>query len=127
MRDFVTLTDTDAAATLFADLADSATEMLGIVYIDPKWMVLGERRLDCGRILSADVPIRQIVAEALELKASRVLIAHNHPSGDPTPSADDIAATRRLFDVLKALEIELVDHLILAGEARTSFRALGKL
>lgn len=127
MPDFPSLSNVESAVALFADIAAGPAEIVGAAYIGPKWRVLGQDRFPCDRALSADVPIRQIVSEALRLDAPRVLVAHNHPSGDPTPSADDLAATRKLFDVLKALEIELVDHLILAGEAYISLRALGKL
>ncbi|MEO1168099.1 MAG: JAB domain-containing protein [Pseudomonadota bacterium] len=74
------------------------------------------------------LPFRQIVADALSHEGHAVLVAHNHPSGDPTPSEADIETTRKLADLLRPLSIRIYDHLILtsAGDS-TSFRKLGWL
>lgn len=74
------------------------------------------------------LPFRQIVADALSHEGHALLIAHNHPSGDPTPSEADIATTRKLSDLLRPLSIRIYDHLILTdvGDS-TSFRRLGWL
>lgn len=66
--------------------------------------------------------MRSIAARALSLGADRILVAHNHPSGDPRPSAADVASTRRLFTTLAALDVELLDHLIFARSTIFSMR-----
>ena len=73
------------------------------------------------------LPIRAIVADALRLDSAGLILAHCHPSGDPEPSAADIAATRRLSEMGAQLGLSLHDHLIFAGGECRSFRALGLL
>lgn len=72
------------------------------------------------------LPLRQIIGDALAHDGRSVMLAHNHPSGDPTPSRTDIETTRKLADLLRPLSIRVYDHLILtsSGES-TSFRDLG--
>jgi DNA repair protein RadC len=70
---------------------------------------------------------REIVRRALEVGATAIILVHNHPSGDPTPSASDVEATRRIAMAAGALDICIHDHVIIAGSAWTSFRALGLL
>ena len=71
------------------------------------------------------VSIRRIAADALAFDAAGVVIAHNHPSGDATPSARDLAFTRALAAGLRTLEVVLLDHLVIAGPRVTSLRAMG--
>ncbi|UZK65588.1 JAB domain-containing protein [Sphingomonas sp. M1-B02] len=73
------------------------------------------------------LPIREVAADALAFDARAVVMAHNHPSGDPTPSAADREATRLLARALEAIEVRLVDHLVIAARGITSFRSLGLL
>ncbi len=82
--------------------------------------VVGER----GQVR---VSIRGIVTDALAFGAAAVVIAHNHPSGDARPSARDLAFTRALARGLAVVEVRLVDHLTIAGDAVTSLRASGAL
>lgn len=74
-----------------------------------------------------DVPIRALVADVLLFDCARVVMAHSHPKGDAVPSAEDRALTKRLARALDALDVELFDHLVLAGNGFASFRALGLL
>lgn len=71
------------------------------------------------------ISIRRIAADALAFDAAGVVIAHNHPSGDATPSAQDLAFTRALAAGLRTLEVVLLDHLVIARERVTSLRAMG--
>jgi DNA repair protein RadC len=74
-----------------------------------------------------ELPIRRILSSALRLRARSIVLAHNHPSGDPAPSASDEAATRALATAAAGLDIGLHDHLIFAGGECSSFRSLGLL
>lgn len=112
---------------MFADLTDAPLEQCGIAYLDPKWRLLGLRRTLPGHAGGVAVPLRDIVRDVLALDATAVVLAHNHPRGDPTPSAADLAMTRRLLDALDALDVRLVDHVVLAGVRWSSMRALGLL
>lgn len=69
--------------------------------------------------------MRHLVRRAFELDARRLVVAHNHPSGNPSPSRQDVATTERLVQVLQAVEIVLEDHCIVAGNRIASLRALG--
>lgn len=117
----------DAARALFAPIAGGAREMAAFAYLDPEWRLLGMRHTPLGGERWVELPVRLVAADALAFDAARVVMAHNHPSGDPAPSTADVAATRRLARALAALGIRLSDHLVLAGDAWSSFRAMGLL
>jgi len=118
---------TDHALRLCAPLATAAQERALFVYLDPEWRILGLRELTGGSIDAVPLSLRAIAHDALTLGASALLMAHNHPSGDPRPSIADHAATRRLAGLLMALDIRLVEHLVLAQGGWTSFRREGWL
>jgi len=68
---------------------------------------------------------REVARRALELAASSVILVHNHPSGDPTPSAADVDMTRQVIEAVRALKIAVHDHLVVGREGVASFKALG--
>ena len=74
-----------------------------------------------------DFPIRQIIADAANHGSAGIVLAHNHPSGDPRPSDSDCRATRRLATAVEALDCTLLDHLVFAGDECTSLRRMGLL
>jgi DNA repair protein RadC len=115
------------AADLLAPLLQSAGgEAVAVAYLGDRQQLLGTGRSEGGAD-AADLPIRQIVAEALRLGASGLIIAHNHPSGDASPSEADLSATRRLAETAAAVGLRLHDHLIFAGPGCRSLRELGLL
>lgn len=117
----------DAAHALFGPLARAETEIAAFAFLAGDGRLLGMRHLRGNCISAVDVPVRQIVADALAFDAAGVVMAHNHPSGDPSPSAADRTITRRLLAALDAVNIRLVDHLVLAEDRAVSFLALGWL
>jgi DNA repair protein RadC len=121
------LTDASAAAALFAPLADEATEVVAFAYLDADRRLLGMRHVRSASTTRLDLRVRAVAADAIAFDAVAVVMAHNHPSGDPTPSSADKEATRLLARGLAALEVRLVDHLVVATGGITSFRALGLL
>jgi DNA repair protein RadC len=121
------IADPDAAGALFADLAGEAAEVAAFAYLAGDQRLLGLRRAGAGSVDHVALPIRAIVADVLALDASAVVMAHNHPSGDPTPSAADREATHLLARALDPLGVRLVDHLVVAAGGTTSFRLLGLL
>jgi DNA repair protein RadC len=121
------LADAAAARALFACLADEPTEVIAFAYLDDDQGVLGMRHARSGSVDRLVLPIREIARDALAFGAEAVVMAHNHPSGDPEPSAADRDATRLLARALATLDIRLVDHLIVASGGFTSFRRLGLL
>ena len=123
------LTARDAADLVGPALADAVHERLAVAHLDTDNQLL-ELDVRDHAATHVDLPIRSIVARALALETAGLVIAHNHPSGDPSPSAADIAATRRLAMACGSLDIRLHDHLIFAGGASgacTSFRLEGLL
>lgn len=120
------LADPAAAGELFASLAEETSEVMVFAYLDAGQRILGLRHAR-GSIDRLKLPIRAIAADALAFDAVAVVMAHNHPSGDPTPSVADREATRLLARALDTLEMRLLDHLIVASGGVTSFRALGLL
>lgn len=118
--------DAHAAHALFAPLADSAIELAVAAYLDPKRWLLGLTHFTGTRARVAP-PIRAIVRTALSLDATALILAHVHPSGAPDASPADLAYTRRLATTLRALDITLLDHLILTRSTATSLRDRGML
>jgi DNA repair protein RadC len=93
-------------------------ELLGALYLDVRNRLVGERELYRGTLSRAAVEPRRILQEGLLLGAAGCIVFHNHPSGDPTPSAEDLAFTRRLSEAGELVGIRLVDHLVLGGPGR---------
>ena len=116
----------DAATLLGPRFAGCTAERLAAAYCDRSQGLLGILIRD-GNDVAVDLPVRAILTEALRLDAAGLVLAHCHPSGDPEPSAVDIASTRRLHDAASALEIRLHDHLIFGDGVFRSFRAMGLL
>ena len=117
----------DATALFAAELSDLSREELRVVHLDEAGHVLGLSAGLAGDPDRIELPVREIVRDALALGARALLLAHNHPSGDPTPSPADKRATRQLAEAAKSLEIRLLDHLIFARGDCRSFRAMGLL
>ena len=117
------------ARTFFAGCfaeCDPELETLWVAHLDDGARCVHLTRHD-GDSFGADFPIRSIIADAATIGSSAILVAHNHPSGDPTPSGTDKRATRRLACAAEALDCRLLDHLVFAGTRCTSFRAAGLL
>jgi DNA repair protein RadC len=104
-----------------------APESLAIVFLDHQGGIAHLYQRTDGHGSLVELNARQIVHEALTRQHERFILVHNHPSGDPTPSPADINATRRLCRIASALDLELVDHLILTPAQYFSFRAAGLL
>lgn len=123
----VVATARDAAALLAPLFADVEGEMLAVLHLDAERRILA---VDAHAVAGADeivLPMREIFAAALSHDAVGMIVAHNHPSGDPQPSRADKSATRRLAETALALGITLHDHLIFAGGDWASFRQLNLL
>nr|WP_315590070.1 JAB domain-containing protein [Sphingomonas psychrotolerans] len=121
------LRDSVGAGALFGCLADELTEVMAFAYLGTDQRVLGMRHARSKSVDRLVLPIRDVAADALAFGAAAVVMAHNHPSGDPAPSVADLEATRLLARALGTFDIRLVDHLIVARDGITSFRQLGLL
>ena len=113
--------------SLLARYAHHVQERLGAVYLDSKHRVLREREIYIGTLNSAMVSTRDVLRFALEYHAASLIVFHNHPSGDPAPSTEDLLFTRRLVDAGKALGVEVLDHLILGANRYVSLKQRGAM
>lgn len=118
-----------AARTFFQDCikdSDTRRESVWVAHVDDHANCLHFSHHD-GDEAGADLPIRSIIADAARHGSAGIILAHNHPSGDPSPSESDCRATRRLATVAEALDCTVLDHLVFAGGDCISFRRLGLL
>ena len=112
------LSPADAANLVRAEMSFLDHEELRVLCLDTKHRVVANIRLYQGTINSSVVRAAEIFKPAVTRNCPGILICHNHPSGDPTPSTEDIAVTEQLVHVGKLLEIELVDHVIIGRNQR---------
>ncbi|HEY5047258.1 MAG TPA: DNA repair protein RadC [Rhizomicrobium sp.] len=110
-----------------AAMARSAAEEFRVLFLDRKNALVADEVQSRGTVDHAPVYPREIVKRALELSASAVILVHNHPSGDPTPSRADIEMTREIVEASRALRIAVHDHLVIGRGGHASFKALGLL
>ncbi len=106
-------------------LQHETREQFRVIFLDRKNQLIADELMGQGTIDHAPVYPREIARRALELSASSLILVHNHPSGDPTPSRADIDMTREIMDALNPLEITVHDHLIAARSGVTSFKTQG--
>ncbi len=118
-----------AAARVLAEyIGEADRELFVIALLTIRYRVLGLHTVSVGCLSSSLVHPREVFKPAILAGSSAVLLAHNHPSGDPEPSAEDLALTRRLAAAGTILGIEVLDHLVLGEEGRfVSLRARGAL
>lgn len=100
-------------------------ERLHVLYLDRRNRLIADECLGVGTVDHVQVYPREVVKRALLLNASALLVAHNHPAGDPTPSEADIAMTKKLQQACATLELALHDHIIVGAGREISLRAQG--
>ena len=103
------------------------TEEFHVLFLDRKNVLIADEAQSKGTVDHTPVYPREVLKRALELGASALILVHNHPSGDPTPSRGDILMTREIAAAAKALKIEVHDHLVIGRGKHASFKALGLL
>ncbi|MCA9781392.1 MAG: DNA repair protein RadC [Candidatus Eremiobacteraeota bacterium] len=106
----------------FQWLFNESREHFHVLYLDTRRRLISARTTSIGTLEASLVHPREVFRPAFELSASSILVAHNHPSGDPEPSPEDLALTSRLDRAARLLGIRLVDHLIVAGRDWISLR-----
>jgi len=110
---------------LHATMAHRRTEEVRILFLNAKNMLLANEALWQGSVDEASVHVREVIARAIALGATAIIIVHNHPSGDPTPSTQDIRLTRDLVEAGRHMKVTVHDHVIVGAQGRTSMRAQG--
>ena len=106
-------------------MAFEEIEQFRLLFLDKKNRLIADEVQQTGTVDHAPVYPREVIRRALELSATAVILVHNHPSGDPTPSAADIDMTRQIVDAGRPLRIAVHDHLIAARDGVASLKALG--
>ncbi len=120
------LTDPAAAGRYFSQrLRHRSQEVFAVLYLDNRHRALAFEELSTGTVDSAEVHPREVVRQALAHNAAALIIGHNHPSGNPEPSAADRAITERLRQALALVDIRLLDHFVIGDGAPVSLAARG--
>jgi DNA repair protein RadC len=108
-------------------MAEQKTEQFRLLFLDNKNALIADEEQQRGTVNHTPVYPREVVKRALELGASAIILVHNHPSGDPTPSQDDIAMTKEVVAAADKLGISVHDHIIIGRKGHASLRSLGYL
>jgi DNA repair protein RadC len=117
----------ETAATLTTMLQDEPSEVFAILCVTTKYRVIGYHEVSRGTLDSTLVHPREVYKVALLANAAAIILTHNHPSGDPSPSPDDIQLTRRLVDAGVLLGVDMLDHIIVGDGRYYSFKEAGRL
>ena len=106
-------------------LQHESREQFRVLYLDKKNQLIADELMNRGTVDHAPVYPREVVKRSLELAASAVILVHNHPSGDPTPSQADIDMTRQIVEAGRLLKVAVHDHLVVGRDGVASFKAMG--
>ena len=109
------------------DLRHEKQEHMKLLMLNSKAKLLGETNISKGTVNASLITPRELFIEALQKNAVSIIILHNHPSGDPTPSREDMLTTKRILDAGALIGIDLLDHIIIGNNCYMSFREEGML
>lgn len=112
---------------LFHSLSSSKKEMFRVLFLDTNNRLIEDRLLGIGTVNRIQIYVREIIRDALELDATALILVHNHPCGDPSPSKFDIALTKKIINLCQSFDVDVIDHLIVAKSGVASLRSLGLL
>ena len=115
----------EVAQLLMAELAYAEQEHVKVVLIDTRNYVIATPTIYKGSLNSASVRVGEMFKEAIRRNAAAIIVAHNHPSGDPTPSPEDITLTRQIVEAGRLLNIDVLDHLVLGRQRWVSLKERG--
>ena len=110
---------------LQAAMAHSRIEQVRVLFLNARNMLIANEAMWTGSVDEASVHVREVIARAIQLGATALIIVHNHPSGDPSPSQQDIRLTRDLIEAGRHMKIMVHDHVIVGAQGRKSLKALG--
>ena len=113
------------AAALCSDMSTFDVEHLRVIMLNTKSMVLGIADVYKGSVNSSQIRVGEVFRPALQRNAPSIVIVHNHPSGDATPSPDDVAVTRALIQAGKLLDIQVLDHIVVGHGQWSSLKEKG--
>lgn len=110
---------------LQADMAHIGIERVRVLHLNTRNMLIRDETISEGSIDQAAVHVREVIRRAIELGSASIILVHNHPSGDPSPSRQDIALTRQIIDAGSTMGVTVHDHVIIGARGHSSLRALG--
>lgn len=106
-------------------MAHHAIERVRVLHLNARNMLIRDELMNEGSVDEAPVYVREVVRRAIDLGSAAIILVHNHPSGDPSPSRADIEITRQIAEAGKRLGIAVHDHIIIGTDGHTSLRAQG--
>jgi DNA repair protein RadC len=115
----------DVAQLLMAEMAHLEQENFRVLYLDTRNRLLGSDTVYVGSLNASHIRVAEVFRDAIKRNCAAVIVAHNHPSGDPSPSPEDVEVTRQLIAAGNLLSIELLDHLIIGQQRFVSLRERG--
>jgi DNA repair protein RadC len=115
----------DVGERLLPAMCHLEREELVVLLLNTKNVVTARRTVYAGNLAGSSVRVGEVFRDAVRRQSAAVVVVHNHPSGDPTPSADDLRITAELAEAGRLLDIELLDHVVIGAEGWVSLRALG--
>ncbi|MGD2105243.1 MAG: DNA repair protein RadC [Anaerolineae bacterium] len=115
----------DVAQLLMAEMAHLEQEHFRVLYLDTRNRLLGSDTVYVGSLNASHIRVAEIFRDAIKRNCAAVIVAHNHPSGDPSPSPKDVGVTRQLIEAGDLLSIEVLDHLIVGQHRFVSLRERG--
>lgn len=107
--------------------AGAKREVFRVLFLDRRNRLIEDWEAGIGTISFVAVYPREIMAKALELSSSAIILSHNHPSGDPTPSAEDVSMTKKIIEAANVFDITVHDHVIVGADGDYSMRAHGQI
>lgn len=113
------------ADAMHSEMAYLRVEQVRVAFLDAGRRLIRIEVMSNGTVRHAHIYPREIARRCLELSASAIVLVHNHPSGDPTPSAEDVLLTKRVHRALEAIDVSLLDHLVVGRRGTVSFDASG--
>ncbi len=122
---FIVRSPADVAQLLMAEMAHLEQEHFRVLYLDTRNRLLGSKTVYVGSLNASHIRVGEVFRGAVRRNCAAVIVVHNHPSGDPTPSPEDVEVTRQLVAAGKLLDIEVLDHLIIGQQRFVSMRERG--
>jgi DNA repair protein RadC len=125
VKDFDVKNPEGVVKAIRASIQDKAKEHFKLILLNPRNKIIGISTISVGTLNASLVHPREVFKDAIKHSAASVVLAHNHPSGDPEPSEDDLTITKRLTEAGKILGVEVMDHIIIAKNGFFSFKEKG--
>jgi len=122
---YVIRSPADVAQLLMAEMSHLEQEHFKVLLLDTRNRMIDDVTLYIGSLNASHIRVGEVYRDAIRQNAASIIVAHNHPSGDPTPSPEDVAVTRHIVKAGNTMDIELLDHLVIGKQRFVSLRERG--